>query len=119
MGCGAVPTAIFPSFGSPAESARFWRNTVSGAHALAVDFSHVHLVGEAVGRGVLVRLDDGHATTIRQFATEFPTGAILARGIPVAARGDTVHFVETDTWYRLRVGELMQPLNPPTSPGSC
>ena len=91
-------------------AARTWTNDKCGAKLLAVDGDLMVLLGgygEERRHGVLLRLDQNAARRVGEFAVD--VGDIDE--LPLAgSRGDTLHFVEGDTWSRLSVADVASAL---------
>ncbi len=90
--------------------AHFWKNTIAGARALAIESEHVVLLGgysENMNRLALVRLGQSDVQPAAVFELDMG-GEALNQALFVTGRGDTLHIVANGTWYRIAVRELVE-----------
>ncbi len=125
-GTWACPYTEFPLVHFPAEApTRWWRNTLLGPSAIAVEGSHALVSGgfrEDANRLALVALDgDGQGEGARLLGTwslplrRLPPSSqewmpVWDRPTLLAGRGDTLHLISDDTWCRWRVASVLADL---------
>lgn len=100
----------------PGEPARWWRNDVNGSAALATQGDHVLLAGgwEADRLALLSLPGDGAGEQAALLGTwslplrRCPAGSPREWEHPslLVGRGDTIHLVQDQVWYRWRVSDL-------------
>ena len=89
-----------------------WRNTVSGARALAVEGSRIALLGgyrpnrDRLAVGTL-RGEDLHITG--QYRIVLPDGQPLPAGTRTIGRGPDLHILTGQDWYRLAMEDIPHP----------
>jgi hypothetical protein len=100
----------FPIISVDKGKVRQWRNSISGAHALAVEDEFVLLAGrynEQAGRVALLRLAENEAELVGEIQI-----SLRPRGTPglTQGSGDTLHIVEGGIWRRLSVATVRRAL---------
>jgi hypothetical protein len=113
---------------SPGGSARWWCGAPAGSKAIAVDGDRALVAGgygADAARLALLRLDGaGEGEGVQLLATSHlplrPAAPTDHRWAPVwerpnllAGRGDTLHLVDDDIWYRWRVADAIAALGQP------
>ena len=100
----------FPIISVEGGKVRQWRNSISGARALAVEDEYVLLAGgynEQAGRVALLRLAENEAELVGEIQI-----SVRPRGTPGLTRGsgNTLHIVEGGIWRRLSVATVRRTL---------
>ncbi|MFI7675945.1 hypothetical protein [Actinophytocola sp. NPDC049390] len=95
----------FPVVRIENDRATTWRNPVRGVRALAVAGKRVGLFGgyDARDRLVLGTLDDGEFHPECEHHLTLPDGGPLPPAATVLGRGNELHVVTDDAWYRLDI----------------
>jgi hypothetical protein len=112
----------------PGEPARWWREAPAGLTAIAVDGCHALLAdgyNEDAARLMLVKLEGAGAGDRWQplVTSQLPLRRVLPRDrgwSPVweradllTGRGDTLHLIDNDAWWRWRVADVVAALDNP------
>lgn len=100
----------------PGEATRWWHNDLTGSVAIAIDGDHAVLAGGyEMDRLALLSLPGTgtgeHAPVIATWSMPPPPPAPGDTGAPgrpplLVGRGDTIHLVQDQIWYRWRVRDL-------------
>jgi hypothetical protein len=115
----------FPILRFDEDGQRTWTNTVGGAKAIAIEGDNIVLFGgyraldafktdvaefsgsgEARDRLALLRLGEAEANLVEEFDLNFG-GVGDAAAALVGGRGNQLHFVADDMWFRLSVAEIV------------
>ena len=86
-----------------------WTTDFSGPSAIAVRSPHLLVAGgygEAADRVILVRLGSTKAESLRQWRLPFNSHGPERPDLFVG-RGETLHVVQKDRWYRWRIGNVL------------
>lgn len=121
-GAWACPYTEFPLVHFvPGKPVRWWRNTLAGPRAIAIEGKHALLAGgygEEASRLVLVELGE---PGLGEEAAVLATWVLPLRRLPpsdnewapvwgdpslLTGRGDTLHLVDDGVWYRWRVRDF-------------
>lgn len=103
----------------PSLAARWWRNELVGAKAIAIDGNHILLAGgygSDAARLALIELDQrGSGEAAVPLATwQMPLRlAGPERPTLLTGRGDTLHLIDGDKWHRWRVDDAISALAHP------